>query len=267
MQATRQYENMPFRQTGPFGWDGIASKIGCLVAFSCVATWAAAGWAQAEPATSAKLDADPHLAGWWKFDETAGSQAEDSSPHRRAGVLEGGLSFEKNSTEGERAGALQFEERDQVVRIADYRGVGGTAARSVSVWVKTERPQGEIVAWGKREFGQMWILGFIRGRVGVTPNGGYLYMAEDVDDNDWHHVAAVVHEAETPNLHDDVTLYLNGEIAEIDGIGLLDLWPIETGQEQDVTIGRRFQGALDDLRIYERALTDEEVAELHKAGN
>ena len=39
------------------------------------------------------------------------------------------------------------------------------------------RPRkGEIVSWGKEDFGQMFTLGYIRGRVGVTPNGGYLYM-------------------------------------------------------------------------------------------
>ena len=35
--------------------------------------------------------------------------------------------------------------------------------------------------------------------------------------------------AELPNLHDDVTLYLDGAPAEIHDIGLLDLWPIQTG--------------------------------------
>ena len=153
------------------------------------------------------------------------------------------------------------------MRIAGYHGVKGTAPRSLSVWIKTERPEGEIISWGKRDFGQMWILSFIRGHIGVTPNGGYFYMADTVHDNAWHHVAVVVQQAETPNLHDDVTLYLDGKIAEIDDIGLLDLWPIDTGEELEVIIGRRFQGALDDLRIYDRALTDEEVEQLHSAGD
>lgn len=92
-------------------------------------------------------------------------------------------------------------------------------------------------------------------------------MAAGVQDGEWHHVATVVHEAELPNLHDNVTLYLDGEVAEIDDIGLLDLWPIETEAGQDVTIGVGFRGAVDELRIYNRELSDGEVAALHSMGN
>jgi hypothetical protein len=146
----------------------------------------------------------------------------------------------------------------------DYQGVTGTEPRTISLWIKTQSPKGDILSWGKDDFGQMWILRFIRKHLGVTPHGGYYYMAADIDDGKWHHVAVVLAQAELPNLHDHVTLYLDGEIAEIDRIGLLDLWPIETGAEKPVTIGKGFKGALDDLRIYARALSDEEVQELHR---
>ena len=99
---------------------------------------------------------------------------------------------------------------------------------------------------------------------GVTPNGGYLYMNEQTNDDQWHHVAVVVQEAELPNLHDDVKLYLDGVPAEIHDIGLLDLWPIETGDEMDVRIGQGYRGLIDDLRIYDRALTDEEINAIYR---
>ncbi len=111
----------------------------------------------------------------------------------------------------------------------------------------------------------MWIFGHIRGGLGVTPGGGYLYMKPGHADNAWHHVAAVVHEAALPNLHDDVKLYKDGEPAEIDDIGLLDLWPIETGQVLDVRIGQGWQGLLSDVRIYDRGLSDEEIKALFVA--
>ena len=83
-------------------------------------------------------------------------------------------------------------------------------------------------------------------------------------DNAWHHVAVVVKEGEPPNLHDNVRLYRDGELAEVDDIGLLDLWPIETGDELDVVIGRGFRGAMDDLRVYDRALSEDEVQALYQ---
>ncbi len=87
-------------------------------------------------------------------------------------------------------------------------------------------------------------------------------MQEEIGDGEWHHVAAVVREGSPPNLHDHVTLYKDGELAQIHDIGLLDLWPIDTGDALDLRIGDEFEGAIDDLRIYDRALSDEEIEAL-----
>ena len=120
------------------------------------------------------------------------------------------------------------------------------------------------MSWGARDVGLMWTYGHVRGRVGLVPHGGYLYMNDQTRDDKWHHVAIVVDKVELPNLHDDVTLYLDGEVADIHDIGLLDLWPIQTGKEFDVTIGRGFNGLIDDLRIYDRPLSVDEIKVLFK---
>jgi hypothetical protein len=89
-------------------------------------------------------------------------------------------------------------------------------------------------------------------------------MNDPVDDDKWHHMAVVIKEAELPNLHDDVVLYKDGTIAEVHDIGLLDLWPIDTGSDLDVRIGLEFKGLIDDVRIYDRALSDQEVLALFR---
>ncbi len=210
------------------------------------------------------LDADPNLVGWWKFDETTGSIAADSSGHQRDGTLKGDLSFDKGSAPGKAGKALRFDAKDAVIEIKDYQGIGGTRPRTVAAWIKTASSRGEIVSWGKEDFGQMFTVGYLRGRAGITPRGGYLYMNAETHNDQWHHIAVVVQKAELPNLHDDVKLYLDGAPAEIHDIGLLDLWPIQTGQELPVRIGRGFTGLLDDLRFYDRVLSEEEVNALFK---
>jgi len=210
------------------------------------------------------LDKDPNLAGWWKFDETAGKIAADTSAHGRNGMLKGNLSFDGNSVPGKTGKAIKFEGSETLIEVAGYKGVAGTKTRTVAAWIKTATPRGQITSWGTKDFGKMWNFGFVRGRVGVTPHGGYFYMNPQTHDDKWHHVAAVVQEAELPNLHDDITLYLDGAIAEIHDIGLLDLWPLETGNDLDVKIGQGFKGCLDDLRIYDRALSDEEIQVLFR---
>jgi hypothetical protein len=73
-----------------------------------------------------------------------------------------------------------------------------------------------------------------------------------------------VEEAELPNLYDDVKLYKDGVLAEIHDIGLLDLWPIDTGKDLDVTIGDGLKGSIDDVRLYDRALSEDEINAIFK---
>ena len=204
---------------------------------------------QAEQNEPAGLDADPHLVGWWKLDDPSSKTAADSSKHARNGTL---------------GTALRVDGGESRLEIVGYKGVSGTQPRTVAAWIKTKGSRGEIVAWGADDFGKMWTFGFVRGHVGVTPSGGYLYINERINDDQWHHVAAVVEKGDPPNLHDSVKLYVDGTLAEIHDIGLLDLWPIDTGNEVDVRVGRRFNGLIDDVRIYDRALSDEEIDTLFK---
>lgn len=236
----------------------------CLWCVAVVGIMAVSNSAVAQGSGAVALDKDPHLVAWWKLDETTGTTAADASNHGRTGTLTGKLSFDKNSTAGNVGKALRLEDGDAYLEIKDYKGISGTKPRTVMAWLKTAKAGGEILSWGENDFGKMWIFKFIRGRPGITPHGGYYYMNPTIHDNTWHHVVAVLEEAELPNLHDHVTLYLDGEIAEVHDIGLLDLWPIETGAELDLCIGKGFTGLIDDVRIYDRALSEDEVKILFK---
>lgn len=232
----------------------------CVLASVLCLSWALAATGEDKPKT---LDTDPHLVGWWKFDETVGKTAADSSKFKRKGTLKGELSFDKNSVEGKIGKALKFGGKDDLVEIKDYKGITGTKPRSVAAWIKTKKTDGEIIAWGENDFGKMFYCKHIRKRIGVTPDGGYLYMKEYTNKDKWRHIAVVVIEVADdspgPNLHDHVKLYLDGEPATIDDIGLLDLWPLTTGKKIDVRIGRRYKGIIDDLRLYDRSLSTDEV--------
>lgn len=237
-----------------------STTIICVLASLLCLSWALTATGEDKPIT---LDTDPHLVGWWKFDDTAGKTAVDSSKFKRKGTLKGELSFDKSSVDGKIGKALKFGGKEDMVEIKDYKGVTGVKPRSVTAWIKTNKRSGEIIAWGKNDGGKMFYCRHIRGRIGVTPDGGYLYMKEYVNDDKWHHIGAVVlaapEDSPGPNLHDHVKLYLDGEPATIDDIGLLDLWPLATGKELDVRIGRGFIGLIDDLRLYDRSLTTDEV--------
>ncbi len=209
---------------------------------------------------SASLDSDPRLALWLKMDEAAGSAVADSSGRGRNGALQG----EWQRVAGRHGQALQLDGKGSA-EITGYKGIPGAKPRTVAAWIRTKVSGGEVISWGLNDAGRMWTFGFIRGRMGITPKGGYLYMRDEIHDGKWHHAAAVLTGGDPPNLHDDVKLYLDGKPAAIHDIGLLDLWPIDTGGEIDVRIGRGFEGCLDDVRLYERALSKDEITTLFGA--
>lgn len=236
-------------------------RLFCVSAAALLSALIANAWALAadEPAPAQK-----NLVGWWKFDDTSGTTAVDSSKHGRKGTLVDGLSFEKSSAPGHLGKALKLDGKRGRVEITGYKGVTGTAVRTLAVWIKTSQRRGDVIRWGTDDAGKIFRLGFIRGRVGLDPRGGYLYVNDDFADDKWHHVAVVVVQGDPPNLRDDVKLYVDGKPADIHDIGLLALWPLDTGDEMDVTIGRGFNGLIDEVRLYDRALSVEEIETLFK---
>lgn len=209
------------------------------------------------------LDKDPHLVGWWKFEETKGATADDSSKARHKGTLSEGFTFETASVAGKVGKCIKLT-ADQYIEIKGYKGVTGTKPRSVAAWFKTTKSKGDIAVWGARDSGKQFRFGHIRRRLGMTPFGGYYYMKEYTNDDKWHHVVLVITESELPNLHDNVRIFVDGKVAVVDDIGLLDLLPIETAKEADVRLGADFEGLLDDIRIYSRALIIEEAKTIYQ---
>ncbi len=219
------------------------------------------GAASGQPAKS-PVPAEKNLVGWWKLDETAGTTVADSSKHERKGTLEDGLSFDSSSAPGRIGKALKFDGKQNRIKVTGYKGVTGMTPRTAAVWIKTSKNRGDIIRWGSNDAGKIFRIGFIRGHVGLDPSGGYLYMNENIADDKWHHVVIVVTEGDPPNLHDHAKLYLDGKPAAIHDIGLLDLWPLDTGDQEEVTIGRGFSGLIDEVRLNDRALTGEEIEQL-----
>ena len=203
---------------------------------------------------------DPNLAGWWKLD----GDALDSSGNNRHGTILGGSQF----VPGLLGDALETAATGDRIEITDYSGVAGTQSRTVSAWIKTE-VTGEIISWGTNVDGEKWIFRVQAtdgnaGAIRVEVGGGYSVGSTDVRDGRWHHVAAVLVDDGSPDVN-EITLYLDGS-AEV--VSATDGEPINTASTGVVMIGeapwpyRPFVGLIDEVRIYDRALTQPELREL-----
>ena len=93
----------------------------------------------------------------------------------------------------------------------------------------------------------------------------YYWRVDEVSDGEWHHAALVV--LEGANLRvPNATLYIDGRADGVNA-GDDDLYNLTPGE--DVSIGRRatsndrfFPGSIDEVRIFDRALSAAEVAGL-----
>ncbi|MCD6392542.1 MAG: hypothetical protein J7M40_03445, partial [Planctomycetes bacterium] len=168
------------------------------------------------------------------------------------------------------SGALRLDGFDDRVQITGYKGIGGGSSRTVCAWIKTTDTEGEIISWGANAIpGGRWIFvtesdGFLRLEVG----GGAIVGSTFVCDDQWHHVAAVLENDGSPNVN-EIKLYVDGAMDDPTSAGDREINTVtDPSVSPDVKIGlygdgqRFFGGLIDEVRIYDRPLTAEEIATL-----
>jgi len=205
--------------------------------------------------------ADPGTTGLQAHYEFEGTY-DDSSGNAHHGIGMGNPTF----LAGKVGQAINLRGLNDYVEITGYKGVLGPNAFSITTWVKTtyigDDPQ-EIVYYGTHGDGQRCEFRVhTDGHIRMGNGAGQVEGLIDVTDGGWHHVAATIKENAT-NSSSDVRIYLDGqddtqESTDPDAFNLVADW--------DVTIGYRpsqndrfFMGEIDDVRIYDRALSQEEI--------
>ncbi|MBE0534043.1 MAG: lamin tail domain-containing protein, partial [Phycisphaerae bacterium] len=217
--------------------------------------------------TRIELDhVDGNLAGHYKLDEYGGASAADASGNGRNGVVRGDPKW--HSYGGKINGAIELGGEGDYVEITNYKGVLGSGARTCTAWIKTTGQNVAIAGWGMVDpTGARWAMVVnAAGRLRQEFGGGYVLGTKVINDGKWHHVAVVL---EGPR-SDDVVLYVDGRREVISEMVSLS---VNTQAGPNAAIGahlgmnRYFNGLLDNVCIYERALSAEEVALLAAAAD
>ena len=204
------------------------------------------------------------LAGAWSFDEGSGTTVMDSSGNGRNGTI-----VDATWEAGRQGSALLFNGTSAYVNIDGYKGINAVdsvqQAFTIANWVKTTSDTGdtEMVTWGASTGTATRLTWRVHeGRVRTEHNAGNLRGNTYVNDGEWHHVALVV--TEGANLRPENTrLYVDGaEDSTFSG----DDDTYQLVAEHDVRIGmsgpqdgRYFPGSLDEVMIYDRALSTAEI--------
>ena len=204
---------------------------------------------------------------------TAGLQAQypfegntnDSSGNARNGTAMGGPLF----VAGKVGQAIGLDGIDDYVNIDGYKGVLADASAvqqpfTITAWVKTtDSGDRTITSWGTNSNSLRVDFRLYQGRLRVEHGGGNVQADTTLSDDNWHHVALTMIQGATVS-YPDVQLWLDGKddtTASTDP----DVFSITAGV--DMAIGYRataadryFLGAIDDVRLYDRVLTQEEIA-------
>ena len=193
--------------------------------------------------------------GHWQID----GDLNDSSGNDRHGTAMGSPVF----VAGRVGQAISFDGADDFVEITGYKGVLSPNAFSITAWIKTTESAGALVGWGNTVNTERVEFRINENRLRCQHGAGNRQGDTDVNDGGWHHVALTVIENATIS-YPDVILWLDGQDDTRPGTAP-DAFNITAND--DVKIGRRhntgawwFTGAIDDVRIYDRVLTREEIA-------
>jgi len=211
------------------------------------------------------------LIGYWSFDEGSGITANDSSGNGNNGTLVNGPIW----TPGEIAGALSFDGVDDYVSFASQ----AQSTISISAWVYAQATPGNVfpriidmpgyvlfLAEPSNPKSNPASLGFLSRR--SDGDGEWDTPANSMAYNSWNHVAVVYDSSSTSNNAD---LYINGVKQTISKIN--PPRGTQTSNEGEGIIGnhiplnRGWDGLIDELRIYNRALSAAEIVSLYDQGN
>lgn len=205
----------------------------------------------------AVANVDPDLMGWWKLDDEGSDIASDSSGWERHGILYGDPLW----TAGFLGGAIQFDGVDDFIETGYTENL---AYWTVCVWVKSPLPPTSEPASGPVHREANYQLNWNH------PNARFRAAAGFRVDSDWYAASFGPLSADTWH-HLTATLDGTALRAYVNGV-LITTNSTARGpasyESRTLTLGRHcaapqfFAGQVDDVRIYNRALSQTEIVEV-----
>jgi len=204
------------------------------------------------------------LVAWWKLDDNTEDIAVDLSDNGNDGNLVGDASL----TQGLIGGAYKFDGDGDYVDIGNAAALNITNQITVSAWIKVDTFDSNyqaIVTKGD----SAWRLQRDEGNnnlefacTGVDVPGAEwsgIFGTKDVNDGQWHHAVGVY----DGNM---MRLYVDGDLdvsSKASGTIQINNKPVYIGENAERP-GRYWNGLIDDVQVYNYALTSDEIATIYE---
>lgn len=197
------------------------------------------------------------LVAHWKFDETSGTTAHDSAGNNDGYVSEFGTDW----AQGHEGGALNFAGQTGYVEVYDSPPLNPTQAVTFAAWIKPSWTGNNRILQKGLNDDQYRLLregaSFVFHLSGVS--NGRLACSSFPPQGQWHHVAATYDGSVMKLFYDAVLVRQQNATGEIDVTS--DLLCIGA-KYPGAPWGDVFDGLMDEVRIYDYALSAEEIAAL-----
>ncbi|MFQ6029134.1 MAG: LamG-like jellyroll fold domain-containing protein, partial [Dehalococcoidia bacterium] len=227
-----------------------------------------------ESVVPAQVNATPteatDLVGHWKFDEVSGSNANDSSGNDNHGSLFGNPTW---FAPGQVGGALDFDGSGDGVLVNGSESINNMDAFTVSLWFYADtvgqKRQGRIIdknqAFEARFSAYDSRIYFDAERWSGN-DGKWRFKLGNSLLGSWHHLVLTYDYSSTNN---DPVLYVDGvqasppeELKAPSGTPASDTGVLAIGNR--ASGNRSFDGRLDDVKLFNRALVPAEVTSLYQ---
>jgi len=200
------------------------------------------------------------LVAYWKFDEGSGSKVSDSSGNGNDGNISGAT-----FTGGKTGFALQFDSVDDYVKVADSNSLDVSNAFTFEAWIYPksfgENGMGRILDKTSSTAYIFYLrngTNYPRQLVIYLDSNEYAAKNNTINLNKWQHVAVTFNRTLSSN---QIKFYVNGT-----AVGTATRTTAVPNNTQPLYIGNRddlartFYGAIDEVRIYNRALSASEIS-------
>ena len=208
---------------------------------------------------------DTNLVGYWSFDEGSGTFLQDESENNNHGTIYGDAQW----TQGISGQALMFDGVNDYVKIPDSDSIRISGDITLSAWVKTStmKSTDPIISKGPGDHTFGYFLGTGTGypphqasfQLHPTGEPGIdLHSEETLSVEQWYHIVGT-------RSGTSMKIYINGVLDNtiicFPGSIRTNTYPLDFGAHYSYSV--LYKGILDEVRIYNRALSVTEIQYLH----
>lgn len=200
---------------------------------------------------------------WLQLDEGSGTQATDLSNYNNHGKIYGAT-----WTKGIVGNALSFDGVDDYVEVPDSAAIAGSAPFTIELWIyPTADKTMQVVWWGEATKYHLVELGLRSTDLDPSKSIRFAWYGSDFlweydwPTNSWQHIVCTWDGKYRK-------IYYNGELKKYDEPPAPDLIAtnVEIAKDNPDVSGTWFNGTIDEVRIYNRALSEEEIKQLYQDG-